>query len=139
MQIHVVQRGENLWLISKRYGVHINRIIAVNELEDPNHLVIGLALLIPEPYPEYVVRSGDTLRTIADRYVISVEAIARANSISDVEQLTPGQVLVIPVLYHTVRPGSPYGRLLTATVFLCRLFHKPMGLRILTLFIQVKP
>ncbi|TXK85673.1 LysM peptidoglycan-binding domain-containing protein [Paenibacillus sp. N3.4] len=106
MQIHVVQRGENLWLISKRYGVHINRIIEVNALEDPNHLVIGLALLIPEPYLEYVVRSGDTLGTIAGRYGISVEALARANSISDVAQLTPGQVLVIPVLYHTVRPGE---------------------------------
>ncbi|NOU98828.1 LysM peptidoglycan-binding domain-containing protein [Paenibacillus planticolens] len=106
MQIHVVQKGENLWQISERYGVSINRIIAVNGLEDPNHLVIGLALLIPEPYPEYVVQSGDSLGTIAGRYGISVEALAQANSISDVGQLRPGQVLVIPVLRHTVRPGE---------------------------------
>ncbi|MBD0381413.1 LysM peptidoglycan-binding domain-containing protein [Paenibacillus sedimenti] len=106
MQIHVVQKGENLWQISNRYGVHINRIIAVNGLENPDRLAIGLALLIPQPYPEYVVQSGDTLGTIAGRFGISVEALARANSISDVTQIRPGQVLVIPVLYHTVRPGE---------------------------------
>ncbi|NOU93206.1 LysM peptidoglycan-binding domain-containing protein [Paenibacillus sp. LMG 31456] len=106
MQIHVVQQGENLWLISGRYGVNINRIIVVNELQDPSHLVIGQALLIPAPYPEYVVRLGDTLGTIATRYGTTAEAIARANSINDVSQITPGQVLIIPVLYHTVRAGE---------------------------------
>ncbi|MFD0694700.1 LysM peptidoglycan-binding domain-containing protein [Paenibacillus sp. GCM10027628] len=106
MQIHVVKKGESLWLIASRYGVNANRIIAINELREPDRLVIGQALLIPQPYPEYVVRSGETLGTIAGRFGVSVEAIARANSISDVTQITPGQVIVIPVFYHTVRPGE---------------------------------
>lgn len=106
MQIHVVQRGENLWLISGRYGVNANRIIAVNELREPNRLVIGQALVIPAPYPEYVVRLGDTLGTIAGRFGITVESIARANSITDTTQIRPGQVLIVPVLYHTVRQSE---------------------------------
>ncbi|SDN69443.1 spore germination protein [Paenibacillus sp. yr247] len=106
MQIHVVQRGENLWLISGRYGVNANRIITVNELQFPDRLVIGQALVIPAPYPEYVVQLGDTLGTIAGRFGITVEAIARTNLISDVTQITPGQSLIIPVLYHAVRPGE---------------------------------
>ncbi|KRF13488.1 LysM peptidoglycan-binding domain-containing protein [Paenibacillus sp. Soil787] len=106
MQIHVVQRGENLWLISGRYGVNANRIIAVNELREPNRLVIGQAIVIPPPYPEYVVRLGDTLGTIAGRFGISVESIARANSITDTTQIRPGQVLIVPILFHTVRQGE---------------------------------
>jgi spore germination protein len=106
VQIHVVQRGENLWLISRRYGVGVNRIAAVNELPDPNRLVVGQALVIPPPYPEHVVRQGETLETIADRFGITVEALAQANLITDPTQIKPGQVLIIPVLYHTVRPGE---------------------------------
>lgn len=44
MQIHTVQRGETLWGISQRYGVSINTIVTANQLEDPNKLVVGLAL-----------------------------------------------------------------------------------------------
>jgi spore germination protein len=106
MQIHVVQRGENLWMISQRYGVGVHRIAKINELPDPNRLAIGQALVIPLPYPEYVVRQGETLGTIAGRFGITVEALARANSIIDPRQIYPGQVLIIPVLYHTVRPGE---------------------------------
>jgi spore germination protein len=51
VQIHVVQRGENLWLISNQYGVNPNQIITVNELQNPNRLVIGQALVIPTKIP----------------------------------------------------------------------------------------
>ncbi|ADG07491.1 glycosyl hydrolase family 18 protein [Kyrpidia tusciae] len=51
MQIHVVQRGESLWSISRRYGVALNEIAAANQLPDPNRLVPGLALVIPTPSP----------------------------------------------------------------------------------------
>ncbi|MFC5452881.1 LysM peptidoglycan-binding domain-containing protein [Paenibacillus aestuarii] len=106
MQIHVVQKGEDLWVLAKQYGVTVERMIAVNGLEDPDHLVIGLALLIPESYPSYVVRAGDTLGTIAGRYGIRVGAIAQANGIREGAPLMPGQQLVIPVLNHTVKAGE---------------------------------
>jgi spore germination protein len=95
VQIHVVQRGENLWLISSRYGVSPNQIITVNELQDPNHLVIGQALVIPTP-PEYVVRAGDTLGAIAHRYGVTVQAILQANGITNPLLIYPGQKLKIP-------------------------------------------
>ncbi|MDI3257911.1 MAG: glycosyl hydrolase family 18 protein [Kyrpidia sp.] len=51
MQIHVVQRGESLWLLSRRYGVTVGRIAAANELPNPDVLVPGQALVIPTPSP----------------------------------------------------------------------------------------
>ncbi|WMX58793.1 LysM domain-containing protein (plasmid) [Peribacillus sp. R9-11] len=50
VKIHVVNRGDSLWRISQQYGVSTNRIVRINGLENPYKLVIGLALLIPEPY-----------------------------------------------------------------------------------------
>ncbi|WP_141433199.1 LysM peptidoglycan-binding domain-containing protein [Bacillus sp. 03113] len=106
MQIHVVQRGENLWVISQRYGINMNQISAANELDNPNVLVVGQALVIPTPYQTYIVQRGDTLYAIARRFGTTVQAIAAANQITDPSFLYIGQVLTIPVLFHTVQAGD---------------------------------
>lgn len=95
MQIHVVQSGENLWMLAQRYGVGIQQIVAANELPNPDKLVIGQALVIPQPR-EYVVRRGDTLWQIAQRFGTTVQAILQANQIANPNVLTPGQVIRIP-------------------------------------------
>lgn len=105
MQIHIIQRGETLWLLSERYGVSISQIATVNELPNPNSLVIGQALVIPNPNNEYVVEPGDSLRGIAQRYGIPVQQLMRANGITNPALVFPGQVLTIPVS-HTVKPGE---------------------------------
>lgn len=105
MQIHVIQRGETLWLLSQRYGVSISQIATVNELPNPNSLVIGQALVIPNPFSEYVVQPGDNLRMIAERYGITEQELLQANRITNPSLVFPGQVLSIPIL-HTVRPGE---------------------------------
>ena len=46
-RIHVVKRGETLWRISKRYGVSLHDLIAVNHLDDPSHVIAGTRLIIP--------------------------------------------------------------------------------------------
>ncbi len=45
--IHIVKRGETLWRISKRYGVSLHDLMAVNHIEDPSHLIAGTRLIIP--------------------------------------------------------------------------------------------
>lgn len=106
MQIHVVQRGDSLWRISQQYGVTINQIVAANQLEDPNKLVVGLALVIPTAYRTHTVRSGETLWQISQRYGITIQAIVQANQISDPSQIYPGMILVIPARTHIVQPGE---------------------------------
>lgn len=49
MQIHVVQSGDALWGLSKKYGVTMDQIATANELDTPNKLVVGQALVIPTP------------------------------------------------------------------------------------------
>jgi LysM repeat protein len=46
-----VQRGESLSLIAAEYGVTADAIIELNELENPNVIVPGQELLIPQAPP----------------------------------------------------------------------------------------
>lgn len=47
MPIHVVRAGDNVWTISKRYGISSQAIIEGNRLADPDRLVVGQTLVIP--------------------------------------------------------------------------------------------
>ena len=46
---HVVQSGESLSEISQQYGVSMQDIMAANDLTDPNTIMVGQRLLIPQP------------------------------------------------------------------------------------------
>src|SRR6185295_8213402 len=44
---HVVLPGQNLFRISRAYGVSVDELMALNGIEDPKSLVVGQRLLIP--------------------------------------------------------------------------------------------
>lgn len=45
--VHIVQRGEYLTYIADLYGVDVNDIIALNDIQNPNRIHPGQELLIP--------------------------------------------------------------------------------------------
>lgn len=47
MIVHIVQSGDTLYVLSKRYSVSIQEIIDANNLANPNVLVVGQKLTIP--------------------------------------------------------------------------------------------
>jgi LysM repeat protein len=104
---YVVQRGDTLWGISRRYGVDAAALRAANGLSSSN-LRIGQQLRVPvvggpagAPSPEpaeqavYRVRPGDNLWRIALRYGTVVGLIQQVNGLSST-RIFPGQVLQIP-------------------------------------------
>ncbi|MDH7484787.1 MAG: LysM peptidoglycan-binding domain-containing protein [Anaerolineae bacterium] len=46
-RVHIVQRGETLYSIARRYGVEPQAIINANGLLNPNRLLVGQQLIIP--------------------------------------------------------------------------------------------
>lgn len=47
-KIHVVQKGESLWVIAKKYGVSVQDIVKANNIENASLIKINQELIIPE-------------------------------------------------------------------------------------------
>ena len=47
-RVHVVSSGETIESISLQYRVDVNRLIALNNLTNPNRLLVGQELLLPD-------------------------------------------------------------------------------------------
>ncbi|HLR02610.1 MAG TPA: glycoside hydrolase family 18 protein [Virgibacillus sp.] len=102
MQIYVVSPGDTLYHIANTYETTIDRLIAANELDAPDNLVVGQALVIPIEGEFYIIQQGDSLYKIAEMFDISVEELARINN------LTIGVVLPIGLkLYIPEEPRPP--------------------------------
>lgn len=97
--VHIVQRGETLYSIARRYGVSMWAIANTNGIVNPNIIYVGQRLVIPTCRPVgviHVVQRGETLYSIARRYGVSVWAIARVNNLPNINYIYVGQYLSIP-------------------------------------------
>jgi len=101
--VHVVQPGDTLYSLARRYGTTVEAIRAANGLTG-DAISVGQRLIIPggsSPTPEgdqytiYVVRAGDTLYSISRRYDVTVQAIMAANGLTSTH-IRVGQQLRIP-------------------------------------------
>ncbi|GIM29982.1 germination protein [Clostridium polyendosporum] len=93
MQIHVVQKDDTLLKISRFYGIDMSRIIEANQIQSPDLLVIGQALVIPTPAGTHMVRPRESLWLIAQKYRTSPQVIASDNNIANPLLIYPGQML----------------------------------------------
>lgn len=96
MVIHAVKPGDNLWNISRRYSVPLERIIRANEIDNPALIIPGQSLVIPAATSIHIIRPGDSLWLIAQQYGTTVSAIVEANNIQNPALIYPGQCLMIP-------------------------------------------
>ncbi|MGB9592704.1 MAG: LysM peptidoglycan-binding domain-containing protein [Anaerolineae bacterium] len=106
---HVVQWGDTVYSLARRYGTTVEAIAQANNLP-PNYLIkVGQVLIIPgTPVSAdvYVVKPGDTLYSIATRYGISWQTLASVNRILNPSLLQVGQRLIIPSGATTPPPGA---------------------------------
>lgn len=93
---YVVQKGDSLWSIAKKYNISVNELKEYNNLTN-NSLSINQKLLIPqtENYITYTVKSGDNLYKLANEYNTTVDEIKKINNLTN-NLLSIGQVLLIP-------------------------------------------
>jgi len=47
-KVHEVQKGETLSIIAKKYGVALEDLVKINNIENPDMIVVGQKLYIPE-------------------------------------------------------------------------------------------
>lgn len=107
-----IQKGDNLWNISKKFNASIPEIKKLNNLRS-DKLIIGQALKIniprtlpaittPEPIMAvsgdkvyYTVKREETLSGIADKFGTTPDELRKANLLDD-KDFKEGQILVIP-------------------------------------------
>ncbi len=103
--VHVVQRGDTLYSIARRYGTTVQAIATLNNIVNPSRIYAGQRLVIqtgsttvptPAPTRTHVVQYGETLYSIARRYGTTMWAIAMANNIYNPNVIYAGQRLSIP-------------------------------------------
>jgi LysM repeat protein len=113
--VHIVQWGETLGVIARRYGVTVSAITQANGLYNPNYIYAGQILVIPTGVPApspggptttYVVQRGDTLRIIAARYGTTVNELVWLNGIVNPNLIYVGQVLKVPVVGTPAPPPA---------------------------------
>lgn len=96
---YVVQPGDSLWLIARKYGTTVEAIQRQNHLTG-DLIRVGQVLTIPvsgaPSYIEYTVKAGDTLWRIANQYNTTVQALMSLNGLTS-DLLRIGQVLKVPV------------------------------------------
>jgi len=94
--IHVVQKGETLWTIARRYGLSVDELVRLNELSDPNRIVVGQKLVIREGEARvHVVQRGETLTSIARLYGLTVQELLALNDLPNPNLLQVGQQIIV--------------------------------------------
>ncbi|WP_067840339.1 LysM peptidoglycan-binding domain-containing protein [Amphibacillus sediminis] len=96
MQIYSVEQGDTVYSIANQFGSTVAAIVDANELEAPNQLVVGQALVIPVVGQFYFVQPGDSLFSIGQRFGISPTELANINAIDPNQPLPVGLRLYIP-------------------------------------------
>ena len=110
-QDYRVRRGDTLYSLARRYGVSVNEIMHINELESSTELKQGMLLKIPardfpgqgkrseastqSAYSAHVVVRGETLYAIARQYAMPLDELLELNGMGLDTVLKQGQTLVV--------------------------------------------
>lgn len=113
---YIMQRGDTLEAIARRYNTTVQYLIRLNGIVNPNALVIGQVLAVPGPgnnppggtvaptvipnvpigVRTHVVQPGENLFRISLRYGTTINVLMALNGIVNPNRIFAGQVLRLP-------------------------------------------
>ncbi|MEK3824981.1 MULTISPECIES: LysM peptidoglycan-binding domain-containing protein [Paenibacillus] len=110
MKIHMVKKGDTLYLLSQKYNVALDKLIAANpQIADPDKLDIGMKVKIPAqpvtPKPEGVLHShkvvqGDSLWKLSQAWGVPLKDMINANpQLKNPNALLVGETVYIPSMH----------------------------------------
>lgn len=110
MKIHMVKKGDTLYLLSQKYNVALDKLIAANpQIADPDKLDIGMKVKIPAqpvtPKPEGMLHShkvvqGDSLWKLSQAWGVPLKDMINANpQLKNPNALLVGETVYIPSMH----------------------------------------
>ncbi|MGA1770005.1 MAG: LysM peptidoglycan-binding domain-containing protein [Steroidobacteraceae bacterium] len=103
-QAYQVKSGDSLWSISRRHGMSVSQLAALNGISQRATLRPGQRLWVTgggrtvagdKPIVEYRVQKGDTLSSIARRFAVTVANLQAWNGLGRATSIRAGQSLTI--------------------------------------------
>lgn len=107
---HIMQKGETLWRISKNYGVSLEELCRINNIDDITNVKAGTIIKIPLniindnqkissaiEYQEYSIKKGETLWSVGKKFRTNIDELIKINNIHDITKIQSGLTIKIPV------------------------------------------
>lgn len=132
---HIVEKGDSLWTISKRYAVSVRDLRKLNKLGStrikPGQKILLCEIEQPEKYDApisdtktgkknfktetnyHIVKKGETLSFISKKYPISVSELKEINDLKST-RIKPGQQLLVKKIVpktYIVRKGDTLSKI----------------------------
>lgn len=127
--VYIVQSGDNLWNLSKKFGVSVEKILTDNRLTTAN-LMPGQRLIIQRDHDinkqihlektkvvapakntessTHIVQSGDSLWKIAQKYGVTIESLMSLNQLQT-DKLQIGQKIIVNSKIEKREPSDKPG------------------------------
>jgi N-acetylmuramoyl-L-alanine amidase len=114
-RVVVVQAGQTLSEIAAAHGTTVDRLVALNDIADPNRIYAGQRLRVRGASPSaakpvhraplvlHRIAYGETLTGIATRYATTIRALVIRNHLADASRIYAGQLLRISGAHHQAR------------------------------------
>jgi LysM repeat protein len=103
---YVVEPGDTLSSIAKKFDVSLNTILWANELNSRSLIQPGQKLIVlPVTGVLHYVKSGDTVSKIVSTYKAKTEDVVLFNNLSNSGDIYIGDILIIP---NGTKPSTSY-------------------------------
>ncbi|MDQ8737384.1 LysM peptidoglycan-binding domain-containing protein [Paenibacillus sp. LHD-38] len=109
MRIHIVKKGDSLYLIGQKYNVSLEEILKLNPgITNPDAIEVGMKLKIPSSHTggsgggmdimhQHIVKQGDTLWKLSKAWGVPLADMIKANpQLKNPNVLLTGEVVNIP-------------------------------------------
>ena len=87
--VYVVQSGDNLSVIARKYGITVSKIQELNGMGNSTYLNVGQKLIVEgtatseDGFKIHTVKKGEGLWDIARQYKVTIEEIVKWNNLND--------------------------------------------------------
>lgn len=105
---YAVRPGDTLSDVADRLGVSVEALAVANGIDDPDFIVEGQILVVPNDggsSTEYLVKDGETLAGISERVGVPVKDLMAANGLTNANFVQAGKLLAVPPIGSAVVAG----------------------------------
>jgi murein DD-endopeptidase MepM/ murein hydrolase activator NlpD len=100
---YTIQSGDTLGVIASKFGVTTDEIIVANNIQDPNMLSAGQAIIIPGlegvtgNLTAATIPLGANLSSLSIQYQFPLTLLAKLNKITSPQEIYAGSSLILPL------------------------------------------